>query len=205
MLTIQPNHLESVLIAASKEEARYYLNGVYFHNKDGNLFLVATDGHRMIRIDGGACEPFESFILESATATKALKLVKMLAKEYKPIAHMIRLDVDTGAKTIRLVIRNNEGELQKEHDSIAYRPIDGTFPDYERVIPAHDSIEAISQVSINGAYYADMAKAMQIYTGTKCAHPRLTFTKDYGPMLVHTNSRDSDGFFGVLMPMKIVS
>src|SRR5690606_32444853 len=47
--------LESVAIAMSSEESRYYLNGVFMHSHNGRLRFVATDGHRLALRDSIPC------------------------------------------------------------------------------------------------------------------------------------------------------
>jgi len=117
--------IDRTRFAISTEETRYYLNGIYIHVADvagvGTLRAVATDGHRLARVempapDGTADMP--GIILPRKTVTELRKLID---------------DVD-GAIAISLSdtkIRFEFGGVQ-----LTSKLIDGTFPDYERVIPA---------------------------------------------------------------------
>ena len=62
--------------AISTEETRYYLNGVYMHVADGAdgrvLRCVATDGHRLARIDAGLPEGAEEYALDDDDAAARL-------------------------------------------------------------------------------------------------------------------------------------
>lgn len=198
MLTIQPKDLEAARLGTSEEQLRYYLNGVNVQELNGKIALIATNGHILIKIETESpCESFESFILPNALIDKTLKLVKILAKENKHYAHFIRLEIDSAAKTIRLVKRDNAGDLLSEHDSIAYSPVDGTFPDWQRVMPKE--AEAIEVVGITPAYVSIIGKAAAIHAGVKACHLRFEFTGPMNPMRINAY----DGFEAVLMPVRI--
>ncbi|WGG61919.1 DNA polymerase III subunit beta [Brucella intermedia] len=95
----------------STEETRYYLNGVYLHAVEGRLLAVATDGHRLMRNTGPAGALEYGVILPR-------KLVGLLPK---------------GAVTVEL--SQNKVRVTSGSTIITSKLIDGTFPDYVRVIP----------------------------------------------------------------------
>nr|KIU66169.1 DNA polymerase III, beta subunit [Brucella anthropi] len=99
----------------STEETRYYLNGVYLHAVDGRLVAVATDGHRLMRNAGPAGDLDYGVILPR-------KLVGLLPK---------------GAVTVEL--SQNKVRVTFGSTVITSKLIDGTFPDYVRVIPTGNS------------------------------------------------------------------
>lgn len=99
----------------STEETRYYLNGVYLHAIDGRLVAVATDGHRLMRNTGPAGALEYGVILPR-------KLVGLLPK---------------GAVTVEL--SQNKVRVTSGSTVITSKLIDGTFPDYVRVIPTGNS------------------------------------------------------------------
>jgi DNA polymerase-3 subunit beta len=122
--------IDRTQFAISTEETRYYLNGIYFHVVgDGGaarLRAVATDGHRLAKAEidapaGSAGMP--GIIVPRKTVGEIQKLLEDPQAE-------VRLGLsDT---KIRLAI----GELV-----LTSKLIDGTFPDYERVIPkANDKV-----------------------------------------------------------------
>ena len=99
----------------STEETRYYLNGVYLHAVDGRLIAVATDGHRLMRNTGPEGTMDYGVILPR-------KLVGLLPK---------------GAVTVEL--SQNKVRVTSGSTVITSKLIDGTFPDYVRVIPTGNS------------------------------------------------------------------
>ncbi|POO54360.1 DNA polymerase III subunit beta [Agrobacterium rosae] len=101
-----------VSFAISSEEARYYLQGVFF--KGGKSEAVATDGHRLGRHYGPELPAFEGVIVPRKT-------VGLLPKG--------KVQVAVSPQKIRIV---------SDDVRITSKLIDGTFPDYERVIPKNN-------------------------------------------------------------------
>ena len=99
----------------STEETRYYLNGVYLHAVDGRLVAVATDGHRLMRNVGPASALEYGVILPR-------KLVGLLPKG-----------------TVTVELSQNKVRVTSGATVITSKLIDGTFPDYVRVIPTGNS------------------------------------------------------------------
>lgn len=117
--------------AISTEETRYYLNGVFFHSDDTEggpvLRMVATDGHRLAcieapRPDGAAGMP--GVIVPRKACIEIERLLKGAEGD---------VGVKLGANRIRLDI----GGV-----TLVSKLIDGTFPDYKRVIPANNDKRA---------------------------------------------------------------
>ncbi len=110
--------------AISTEETRYYLNGVYMHaaEADGEKVLrcVATDGHRLARIDAdlptGAAD-MPGVIVPRKTVNELRKL----------------LDDDEGE--IKVSVSETKIRFEAPGVTLTSKVIDGTFPDYMRVIP----------------------------------------------------------------------
>ncbi len=121
--------IDRTRFAISTEETRYYLNGIYLHTTeamvDGTtwpvLRAVATDGHRLARVemprpDGAAQIP--GIILPRKTVGEVRKLI------------------DEGAERIEVSLSENKVRFTIGDIVITSKLIDGSFPDYERVIPA---------------------------------------------------------------------
>lgn len=127
--TLSSNDFKTLIdrtrFAMSVEETRYYLNGIYIHttkNKgDVNVLrAVATDGHRLARIE-----------MPAPTQAKNIPGVIIPRKTVQEIRKL--LDETTSDITIAL----SAGKIRISFDNIILtsKLIDGTFPDYERVIP----------------------------------------------------------------------
>ena len=116
--------IDRTQFAISTEETRYYLNGIFLHaiESEGRLKLraVATDGHRLARADVEApagSEGMPGIIVPRKTVGELQKLVD------DPDA---AITVELSDAKIRLTI----GSVV-----MTSKLIDGTFPDYQRVIP----------------------------------------------------------------------
>lgn len=96
----------------STEATRYYLNGVYLHAPEGQLVAVATDGHRLVRNLGGPATGLDAGVILPR------KLVNVLPKG-----------------TITLALSQSKVRVTAGDVTITSKLIDGTFPDYIRVIP----------------------------------------------------------------------
>jgi DNA polymerase-3 subunit beta len=115
--------LDRVKYAISTDECRYYLNGVYLHAlQDGNLKTIATDGHRLAvcTADGIAgVAGFPSMIIPRKVVGILLKLLA---------GTMADVTISQAGNGDR--IKFDVGPI-----SLMTKPIDGTYPDYESVIP----------------------------------------------------------------------
>ena len=116
--------IEKTQFAISTEETRYYLNGIFLHTieADGGLKLrsVATDGHRLARAEMEApagSEGMPGIIIPRKTVGELQKLV-----DDPDVAVTVELSDTKIRFTIGSVI-------------LTSKLIDGTFPDYQRVIP----------------------------------------------------------------------
>jgi len=133
--------LEKVRGACSQEETRYYLNGVHIGplNKDGYHPLVATDGHRMHKVDfplpGLEGEVPVNIIIPRGFLSLAVPLMIEAAKKEPVAMSMI------GGKALALKLALGEVALH-----LRTKLIDGTFPDYTRVIPAKTKHSMVVQV-----------------------------------------------------------
>lgn len=132
--------------AISTEETRYYLNGVYMHVADGEngrvLRCVATDGHRLARIDAplpAGAEDMPGVIVPRKTVGEMRKLLE-----------------DDDMK-IAVSVSETKVRFATPDITLTSKVIDGTFPDYTRVIPqantrklevdASDFAKAVDRVS----------------------------------------------------------
>jgi DNA polymerase III subunit beta len=118
--------LRRVRHAMCKEETRYYLNGVYLHYalRDDVLRFVATDGHRLSMADIPAPQGainLRPAILSGAFVIDAIKATNKTQNAFKHV---------------RLAVGPTRANLTDwDGNAIDGTLIDGTFPDYERVIP----------------------------------------------------------------------
>lgn len=112
--------LEAVDFAISTEETRYYLNGVFLHADEGKLTFVATDGHRLSLARRDAPEGavgMPGIIVPRKTVAEITKLCRGNPKEAS------------------VALSNGKIRFELGGTILLSKLIDGTFPDYGRVIP----------------------------------------------------------------------
>jgi DNA polymerase-3 subunit beta len=127
--------------AISTEETRYYLNGIYFHvvgeGAEARLRAVATDGHRLAKAEVPAPEGsigMPGIIIPRKTVGEIQKLLEDPATD---------VSISLSDTKIRLGI----GDIV-----LTSKLIDGTFPDYERVIPkANDKVLKLDKAEFERA------------------------------------------------------
>ena len=130
--------IDRTRFAISSEETRYYLNGIYLHAEDGDrLRAVATDGHRLARVemplpDGAADMP--GVIVPRKTVNELRKLIEETGGD---------IDVSLSENKIRFAF---------DDAVLTSKLIDGTFPDYKRVIPVgNDKTMEVDRKTFAGA------------------------------------------------------
>lgn len=121
-----------VSFAISTEDTRYYLNGIAFECRAGNMVrLIATDGNRMAAMDipGIRCRESEDLMILPRKGCEVL--LKSIAKAGADPVTIAIHGADPKQAT-RFVIRHGDVTTN-------VKLIDGVFPDYTRVIPSSDA------------------------------------------------------------------
>ncbi len=117
--------VEKTRFAISTEETRYYLNGVYLHAATAEgasvLRAVATDGHRLARIQIGLPEGAEN--------------IPGVIIPRKTISELVKL-LEEGVQTVQIALSESKIKFVCGKAVLVSKLIDGTFPDYDRVIPS---------------------------------------------------------------------
>lgn len=136
--------------AMSSEETRYYLNGVYFHHIDGWSYrAVATDGHRLymgtIELPNAQGAQFTGKGNAGGTiipkdAIRQLSRLRSFAKKDAPIRFAVGSKSDNGAPSLTepakgVPIVRFQLDAHGFPVELLTKTIDGTFPDYTRVVP----------------------------------------------------------------------
>lgn len=125
--------------AQSDEQTRYYLNGIFLHDRGGRLGLVATDGHRMGLAIVEPSKPLPDNL-------PGIILPRQSVPELLRIA--------TEAKQDDLTLEISPTSLQVAHGDVEFstKLVDGTFPDYDRVIPRDNECRfSAGRVAFTGA------------------------------------------------------
>ncbi len=165
--------IDRTRFAISTEETRYYLNGIYLHaaTQGGVAMLraVATDGHRLARFDlplpdGAAGMP--GVIIPRKTVAEARRLIEESAEEVTIALSETKIRFSLGAATLTSKL------------------IDGTFPDYERVIPQNND----KRLKVDCARFTDAVKRVSAISSEKSRAVKVAL--DNGSLLLSASSPD---------------
>jgi DNA polymerase-3 subunit beta len=118
--------IQHTSFAVSTEEARPILNGVLWELRDGRMRMVATNGHRLARMSVPAGQT-EATSAEFIVPPGALQQVQRLFGED---------DVEVARGGNHLGFRSGNSEVYT-------RLIEGTYPNYEQVIPKDNDRHAL--------------------------------------------------------------
>ena len=160
--------------AISTEETRYYLNGVYMHVSDADggqvLRCVATDGHRLARIDAdlpAGAKDMPGVIVPRKTVAE---LRKVLEDEELQVA------VSVSETKVRFATPDI---------TMTSKVIDGTFPDYTRVIPQGNT----RKLEVDASEFARAVDRVATVSSERSRAVKLSLDEDR--LVLSVNSPDS--------------
>jgi DNA polymerase-3 subunit beta len=145
--------IKAVEFAVSTEETRYYLNGVYVHTYTRLgapiLRMVATDGHRLAQFDlPGLTLP--SGVPGAIVPRKMVAVALALFGSKPPKAK--KGEPAPEPASIKVEVSDSKVRISCGATVITSKLIDGTFPDYQRVIPAgNDKVLVANAEELAGA------------------------------------------------------
>ncbi len=153
--------LEKTRFAISTEETRYYLNGIYLHAADNQgakvLRAVATDGHRLARMEVGLPEGAEQ--------------IPGVIIPRKTVAELYKL-VEEGAEQVEISLSESKIKFAVSGAVLVSKLIDGTFPDYERVIPVgNDKV-----MEVDGKAFSNAVDRVSVITSEKSRGIKLALS-----------------------------
>lgn len=119
--------LERTMLAASNDETRPVLGGVYFHTVDGKLFIAATDGYRLAESEVSAVKESINAVVPSSTLQDVLRIVQ-----------------DNPEEDVSLQFDASQFGVRSGSTVLVSRLIDGQYPEYKQLIP--ESSEVTAQV-----------------------------------------------------------
>lgn len=160
--------------AISTEETRYYLNGVYMHASDGAegkvLRCVATDGHRLARIDAPlpvGAEDLPGVIVPRKTVNELRKLM------------------DDDEMEIAVSVSETKIRFATPLITLTSKVIDGSFPDYTRVIPVGNT----RRLEVDAAEFAKAVDRVSTVSSERSRAVKLSLDEDR--LILTVNAPDS--------------
>lgn len=160
--------------AISTEETRYYLNGVYLHVADGDagkvLRCVATDGHRLARIDAD--------LPEGAADMPGVIVPR------KTVGELRKLLEDDDMK-IAVSVSETKIRFATPDLTLTSKVIDGTFPDYTRVIPQGNT----RRMEVDATEFAQAVDRVATVSSERSRAVKLSLDEDR--LVLSVNAPDS--------------
>lgn len=206
-------HLPSLVAClpfASKDDTRAYLTGVYVHYKDGQTVYAATDGHRLCLAkpspdhakraegiyEGPTTKGHQGFIIAPEDVKE---IVRWWAKRSSIAAANTACVEICGTNGGKLKFRSWDGRM-----ALKSRPIDATYPDYERVLPAKDKpLAPAEEVGFNLAYLSGLKEVARIFSHPKTLSAKCRFYGNSAPVAFDMENPDQDKATVVIMPMRV--
>ena len=108
--------IAQVSVAASTDDARPILTGVYFENEGGKLRMATTDSYRL--------------------AVRDLPSVDAHMVGLVPVRALKELARSVGASALKVAVGDREAAFSSDRGSLTARLIEGSFPNYRSLIPA---------------------------------------------------------------------
>jgi len=169
------NLIDRTRFAISTEETRYYLNGIYLHTAERKgvqvLRSVATDGHRLASVDvplpaGAAGMP--GVIVPRKAVNELRKLIE-------------DLDGDVG-----IALSDTKIRFAFDGAVLTSKLIDGTFPDYDRVIPTDND----KVLEVNTKQFQEAVDRVSAISSERSRAVKMALSG--GNLTLSVNSPDND-------------
>ena len=160
--------------AISTEETRYYLNGVYLHVADADggqvIRCVATDGHRLARVDAD--------LPEGAADLPGVIVPRKTVGELRKL-------LDEDDMQIAVSVSETKIRFATPEITLTSKVIDGTFPDYARVIPQGNT----RKLEVDASEFAKAVDRVSTVSSERSRAVKLSLDEDR--LILSVNSRDS--------------
>ncbi|SKA18008.1 DNA polymerase III subunit beta [Consotaella salsifontis] len=167
--------VERTQFAISTEETRYYLNGIFLHTieTDGALKLraVATDGHRLARAE--------------VTAPVGSEGMPGIIVPRKTVGELQKLLGDDAEAEVKVELSDAKIRFAIGSVVLTSKLIDGTFPDYQRVIPAGND----KQLTLDRAVFSSAVDRVSTISSERGRAVKLSLGN--GQMVLTVNSPDA--------------
>lgn len=133
--------LQQVVIAASNDEARPVLTGVYLHTHEGGLYMAATDSYRLAEKRLMSCDKEVSVLVPVSAMQDVLRIIG---------------DVEGD---VTLTYDDQQISLQAGEVELVARLIEGSYPDYRKLIPEEFGVSA----TLKRADLSNVAKVSSLF------------------------------------------
>jgi DNA polymerase-3 subunit beta len=154
--------IDRTKFAISTEETRYYLNGIYLHKADRDgvnvLRAVATDGHRLASVE--------------APLPLGAENISGVIVPRKAVAELRKL-IDESGDEVVIAMSENKIRFSFDNAVLTSKLIDGTFPDYQRVIPSGND----KNMDVNCKLFSDAVDRVSAISSEKSRAIKLVLNE----------------------------
>ena len=165
--------LEKTAFAMANQDVRYYLNGLLLDMDGKRLIAVATDGHRLAKVE--------------ATMSLEVSEHRQIILPRKTVLEITRL-LGGGVKDAEILVDVSEKTFRAFLDDavITSKLVDGRYPEYERVIPHHIDKFAVADRDV----LRQALVRTSILSGEKYKGVRLSF--DHGQLKLQAHNPEQE-------------
>ncbi len=133
--------LQQVLVAASADEARPVLTGVYFHIHEGNLYMASTDSYRLAEKNIGAVKEEVKLLIPASAMQDLLRLL------------------GDGDEAVEVTHDDQQVLFKVGEVELVTRLIEGNYPDYRKLVPSAFATEA----TLKRADFVNITKVSSLF------------------------------------------
>lgn len=167
--TLISRYLPKAIHAASTDELRRSMNGVFFEIKKGEFKVVSTDGHRLVKIINNNFD----YAGEKTSMLVPIKTCQLMTKLFKSKAgaeaetDSSKTDEENEIQKVSIFFSNEFLKCSFGNITIHSRLIDDTFPNYESVIPNdNEKILKVAKSELVGAVKRSIIMSDQVTNKT---------------------------------------
>jgi DNA polymerase-3 subunit beta len=172
-------YLNKAIHAASPDELRRSMNGVFFEIKSGEFRVVSTDGHRLVRIINSKFDYQDdkfTMLVPIKTCQMIIRLFKSGGKLHETVSSEMSTEIEPeqvssetsdSTSDVEMYLNNEFLQCKYANITITSRLIDDTFPNYESVIPTdNEKILKVERLPIMAAIKRSIIMSDQVTNRT---------------------------------------
>ncbi len=156
--------VSQTIITSSNDTTRPVLTGVYWHSFEGFLYLAATDGYRLSQRRVVETKSTISAIIPTSTLQEVLRVIRDETTE------------------IELLFNDTQVHFRLDEAEITSRLIDGTFPDYRKLIPQNSE----TQIIVKKSDFVRITKIASLFARDSGGGITLSADSDTDTLSIHS-------------------
>lgn len=155
--------LSRIVFAASNDDARPVLTGVYFHNKSNQAVVVATDSYRLAENKLNKIKSTMEFLVPATAAADLLRIISDSDKE------------------VTIIHDDQQAQFQTSNVTLFARLVEGNYPDYTKLIPTKFAVVA----KLKRADFLNIVKVSSLFARESAGSITLSVDKNQGQVSIN--------------------